>query len=235
MEWQYELPLQFPFVFSDDFDCLKCGACCVEAGVVFVYPDEKIAARTKPLRQRFAKHYPDLKMRELDRHCEGRCKSLKGVVGKNASCGVYENRPRVCRQFEPRSEGCISSRQDADSCIRSKRWERRGYGDSWEHTVTDFPANAKRVQHVKRGSTYQVVGQIIAEKTLKEGDKIQMKSGGIRAALKTTPIYIDIQCSLRDIKVTDVIVVYRCEETQKYWGRLLEDFNTPGRFKILEQ
>jgi hypothetical protein len=97
-----------------------------------------------------------------------------------------------------------------------------------------LPSQAKRVEHVKRGSTYQVINQIIAEKPLKEGDKMQLKSGGIRAALGTTPIYVEIQCSLRDIQVTDVIQVYRCEQTQKYWGRLLEDFNTPNRFKILE-
>ena len=96
-----------------------------------------------------------------------------------------------------------------------------------------FPSQAKRVQHAKRGSTYQIASQIIAERDLKEGDKIQLKSGGIRASLHTTPIYVEIQCSLRDIKVTDVLVIYRCEETQKYWGRWIEDFNTPGRFIIL--
>jgi hypothetical protein len=97
-----------------------------------------------------------------------------------------------------------------------------------------LPSQAKRVEHVKRGSTYRVINQIIAEKSLKEGDKLQYKSAGIRASRTEAPIYVEIQCSLRDIEVGDVLLVYRCEQTQKYWGRLLEDFNTPNRFKILE-
>lgn len=96
-----------------------------------------------------------------------------------------------------------------------------------------FPSKAKRVQHVKRGTTYQVIGQMISEKALTEGDRTQLKIGGVRA-MSGAPVYMEIQCSVRDIRVADVIVVYRCEQTQKYWGRLLEDFNTPGRFKILE-
>jgi hypothetical protein len=96
-----------------------------------------------------------------------------------------------------------------------------------------LPSQAKRVQHNKRGNTYIVVQQIISEKNLKEGDKLAYKSAGIRASRTEAPIYVEIQCSLRDIKVGDVIVIYRCEQTSKYWGRLLEDFNTDGRFTVL--
>lgn len=96
------------------------------------------------------------------------------------------------------------------------------------------PSQAKRVKHNKRGSTYKVIQYVIAEKDLKEGDKLAYKSAGIRASLREAPVYVEIQCSLRDIRVGDIIVIYRCEQTQKYWGRLQEDFNTDGRFSILE-
>jgi hypothetical protein len=100
--------------------------------------------------------------------------------------------------------------------------------------MTKFPSTAKRVQHVKRGNTYQIIGQTVAEKEMKEGDKAPLKAGGMRMRRSDAPIYMEIQCSLRDIHVSDIIVIYRCEQTQKYWGRLLDDFNSPGRFAILE-
>jgi len=47
--------------------------------------------------------------------CHGnRCAALAGEVGSRAQCSVYENRPLVCREFQPGSEDCIMARRRFD-------------------------------------------------------------------------------------------------------------------------
>ena len=47
--------------------------------------------------------------------CHGnRCSALLGELGNRAQCSVYENRPLVCREFQPGSEDCIMVRRSFD-------------------------------------------------------------------------------------------------------------------------
>lgn len=39
------------------------------------------------------------------------CNFLRGTPGRKVSCRIYDQRPDVCRQFEPGSQGCLESRQ----------------------------------------------------------------------------------------------------------------------------
>lgn len=40
-----------------------------------------------------------------------RCVALEGIQTRNIGCSVYENRPKVCRDFEPGSERCNHIRE----------------------------------------------------------------------------------------------------------------------------
>lgn len=39
-----------------------------------------------------------------------RCGQLKGKLGDDVSCGVYEDRPAMCKLFEPGSDKCLRAR-----------------------------------------------------------------------------------------------------------------------------
>ena len=86
-----------------DLDCLACGACCAfsESWPAFIgdgdgegIPDELI----------------DFERERMQ--CYGdRCSALVGEIGSRAQCSVYDNRPLVCREFQPGSEDCIMVRR----------------------------------------------------------------------------------------------------------------------------
>jgi Fe-S-cluster containining protein len=47
--------------------------------------------------------------------CHGnRCSALVGKLGSRAQCSVYQNRPLVCREFQPGSEDCLTVRRSFD-------------------------------------------------------------------------------------------------------------------------
>ena len=93
-------------------DCLTCGACCVALPVVGVYPEEQI----------LPEYYWDITIegekgeivvdRFLKRNGETfACTALDGTLGEKVSCGIYEQRPRICRGFEAVSDKCHALRR----------------------------------------------------------------------------------------------------------------------------
>ncbi|MDT8998258.1 YkgJ family cysteine cluster protein [Paucibacter sp. APW11] len=96
--------------------CLGCGACCASFRVDFAreellseggtVPDGLCVDLTAALRR----------MRGTD-HASPRCAALSGMVGQNASCGIYEWRPSPCREFGLRAplglgdEACAQARR----------------------------------------------------------------------------------------------------------------------------
>ncbi len=78
-----------------NYDCRKCGACCVGQLVVLVKGDERVPI---PVRSRDG-------MR-LGEAADGRCIALTGRIGIDVSCSVYDQRPKMCRAFAPESEHC---------------------------------------------------------------------------------------------------------------------------------
>ncbi len=61
------------------FNCQTCGICC----------------KAKIIQIRFG-------IQSNKNHCS----ELIGEIGKNVSCGIYNNRPQTCKDFESGSERC---------------------------------------------------------------------------------------------------------------------------------
>lgn len=124
--WQNLLP---PQILTDDLttrvannvitpsdapipDCLTCGACCMAMPCVGVRPSEEISAE----------HYWDVTVetengeitvdRFLRRDAETfACTSLEIQNGAKAVCRIYEQRPKICRDFEAGSDKCHALRR----------------------------------------------------------------------------------------------------------------------------
>ncbi len=93
-------------------DCQTCGACCTSMLCVGVRPSENVAAED----------YWDITAagangeitvdRFLRRDGEtGACVALEGTIGEQVSCRIYEQRPRICHQFEAGSDKCHALRR----------------------------------------------------------------------------------------------------------------------------
>lgn len=81
--------------------CLRCGACCATFRVSFHWseaqphnPDGPAAELVMPLR------HHEFAMRGTE-GSHPRCVGLQGTIGLDGHCGIYPNRPSVCRQVEP--------------------------------------------------------------------------------------------------------------------------------------
>lgn len=93
---------------SQALDCTKCGACCFGLAVYLTQREARIFQANRRL---------GLLIKPLDdKFClrrtvkESRCFALNGKPGC-CTCKVYDQRPQVCREFEPGSEACIRSRK----------------------------------------------------------------------------------------------------------------------------
>ena len=112
----YRLPLMY-----DDYDCTRCGACCVssypDTTYVHISPDEVEAftptERTQLLvsDDRYTGLYKTALRASMDSRGHCRCVALNGPVGSQVSCRVYDRRPGVCRKFEAGSAECDYARK----------------------------------------------------------------------------------------------------------------------------
>lgn len=93
---------------SDSFDCAKCGACCFGLAVHLNKREAQLFQANRKLRLLIKPQDDGFCMRRTVK--ESRCFALKGEPGC-CTCKVYDQRPRVCREFEPGSEACLRSRQ----------------------------------------------------------------------------------------------------------------------------
>lgn len=103
-----------------DYDCMKCGACCVSA-----YEDESYVHLTSndvcQLSEVDIENYvigvedgPLGKFAMATTISEGscRCSALSGSVGVRVSCSIYERRPAACRKFTAGSTLCDIARRE---------------------------------------------------------------------------------------------------------------------------
>jgi Fe-S-cluster containining protein len=99
-------------VSQDDYDCQACGACCISTWDVeaYVYVDDKDIRRLRlaydPQAVKNMIALPDdIYERGLatKKNSQGHivCTALDGLVKEECSCGIYEARPRACREFAP--------------------------------------------------------------------------------------------------------------------------------------
>lgn len=101
------------------YDCQTCGACCCNtnenrAADYVWYVDIEGGSRLlkrKDLVQRFVAFDPEDSphMRLL---ANGRCSALRGRLGVDVHCEVYDDRPRGCRRVEPGDEDCLLARRE---------------------------------------------------------------------------------------------------------------------------
>ncbi len=101
------------------FDCQVCGACCRNPrhnrahGIqdyVDVVPSDRLFQR-RGLRDRWTFRAPEgthhMRLRD-----DGRCVALDGTIGRFVSCGIYAQRPEVCRKLEPGTPQCREARAE---------------------------------------------------------------------------------------------------------------------------
>lgn len=124
--WQNLLP---PQILTDDLttkaannsvtlagapvpDCMTCGACCAALPCVGVRPDEQISAEDYWDVMAKSENGEMTVDRFLRRDAETFvCTALDGAVGEKVICRIYEQRPRMCHDFEAGSDKCHALRR----------------------------------------------------------------------------------------------------------------------------
>ncbi len=127
---------------TSEYDCQSCGACCSHffdedlsdlelpgirgKGLLIANKDvSKIPAKLVVI-DIIRLHNTKATLQESwlrGKRVIGRwqCRALKGTIGEKCSCSIYDVRPRLCREFEPGSEGCIAAREAVLGKRRAKR------------------------------------------------------------------------------------------------------------------
>lgn len=91
---------------ASTFECTRCGACCATYRVSFYWSEgahlpERMVERVTPTMACMAGTYS----------ARPRCAALQGRVGGQVRCGVYEQRPPVCRDVVPGDARCVEARR----------------------------------------------------------------------------------------------------------------------------
>ena len=105
-------------------DCQRCGACCVYSGEITVLNDIDLAVPrylTRSVRRMMGYFSDDhFDMRRMARvqlpapkESHSQCVAFGGEIGRDCRCKIYQNRPKVCREFEPGSDDCLQARREA--------------------------------------------------------------------------------------------------------------------------
>ena len=94
--------------------CQSCGACCAAfrvdfhaaelAGGAFAWEGGVPTALTVPVVKQM------VRMRGTDEQ-PPRCAALRGEVGQQVSCAIYDSRPSPCREFDIEHEACVRARR----------------------------------------------------------------------------------------------------------------------------
>lgn len=100
-------------------DCLDCGACCVNAAAnVAAKSVEYIEIDANSTLLRSRRHAGRLVYRAANGRSYlrlvdgGRCAALRGAIGIEVSCSVYELRPSPCKRVMPGDKECLRARQE---------------------------------------------------------------------------------------------------------------------------
>ena len=95
--------------------CVNCGACCAHFRVQFYWREANPEDSPHPVPQNLVEDLtPTFRCMKgtADKH-HPQCAALKGRIGKDGKCSIYELRPTPCRAFEASFEnGRRNSRCD---------------------------------------------------------------------------------------------------------------------------
>lgn len=95
---------------APDFDCQRCGACCVTYRVSFYWAEADDApGGTVPAALTRAIS-PWHRCMAGTEHEPVRCVCLQGTVGQGVACGIYALRSSACRELQPGDDKCLRAR-----------------------------------------------------------------------------------------------------------------------------
>ena len=98
--------------------CQSCGACCASFRVTFHRSERDDVAGGFVPAGLASDETPTLcRMEGTDRY-PARCVVLKGQIGANVLCAIYEYRPSPCRDFHPHGVHGISNHACNDARAR---------------------------------------------------------------------------------------------------------------------
>ena len=81
--------------------CLDCGACCINFRVSFYWAEaDDVLEGGVPVSKTLKVDNFRRAMRWTSSH-KRRCIALRGKPGRKVQCIIYDQRPSVCRNFEP--------------------------------------------------------------------------------------------------------------------------------------
>src|SRR3954469_5767443 len=111
--------LQHQMISSQELDCMRCGACCVnseenrgEGYLDYVAIEPRALLRKKPeLMRRFTVENEHGEA-HLRLHREQRCTALRGTLGRRVRCEIYELRRAGCRRVTAGSKACLLARKE---------------------------------------------------------------------------------------------------------------------------
>jgi Fe-S-cluster containining protein len=143
---------------TNEYDCQSCGACCSHffdeylsdlelpgicgKGLLIANKDvSKIPAKLVVI-DIVRLHDTKVTLQESwlrGKRVTGRwqCRALKGTIGEKCSCSIYDVRPKLCREFEPGSQGCLVAR---DALLG----KRRANGQQFQSQRQKRPGKAAR-------------------------------------------------------------------------------------------
>lgn len=106
---------------APSYDCQQCGACCINrdyfggtTAYVFLLKEESKRMKRLGLKVVQVSGHAHLGTR-ANAGAGGHtiCTAFKGGVGDQCGCGIYEDRPRACREFAVGSPECEMARHEA--------------------------------------------------------------------------------------------------------------------------
>ena len=113
-------PLQFPATIPPGNPCQQCGACCAAFRVDFHRAEAEGGglgyAGGVPRELALPLVGSLLRMKGTD-ESESRCVALRGEVGGETGCAIYDQRPSPCREFNPYAALGIAD----EACARARR------------------------------------------------------------------------------------------------------------------
>jgi Fe-S-cluster containining protein len=98
---------------SATYECRRCGACCHGLDVLLTDAEaERFESQPRLLaltRLHVRRGAPPLRFMRREPDTD-RCAALKGSLG-DCCCGIYAQRPTLCRDFTAGSEECLAARR----------------------------------------------------------------------------------------------------------------------------